>query len=680
MKHNGHITQTQNNTADIGEGFSSSSGMTSFQADYYKRMEPATRSPATGFNETAIRHIFVQKAFAIKRSGTSFRYNKFFSDGGVVDVDEHELVTAGQMADYLMRPTLGLMDIQVGPVMGTSDQNMYGYFSSTSSYVEGSGIFVKPNETVFQQTSLIGKLKYIFDRLLNNDGTAAGFKIHADEFWGGALNIGSTTSSNVSCVNLSAGTNSSYANPIFQVIGQNGSNIRQILINKNNNDSSDKPVGIAGQYEGSEDFDDYLSYSHASLLNKFTFVDVDRYYFRDVVNGNHSPSGKMAWMCGNESATGDGIDWIDFNYSYNGTALDRTIVRIKKPASKEAVSYLLQSYSGYEQDISLFKLTAPSSTFNFTFKARTSSVLTGGTTGIVLQGLGISTPKSYVFRILDNGVLSIRNGTSTSSTYDLRIPFISSPTSPSDYNILTSEGEQKIRNTIDSTYRPYTTFTNSSDSTYVSNGVTSNGTYCQYNLYVYGGHGLGFGHYVKTPRLGGNSDFLITNPYAAQNISSVGLKINNFNVATEDNFIKYLNVSADISGIANGSTSFDIKKIDIDTGNNTYSSTSTYTLTDDSGVAKIIFNRNGVYEIYFNTTFEQWSTDGMAAPYQAKIKTSLDEYIQQNVTYNMPTSFNGKFIMRMTVSEYVKFSFSDTIPALSASNKRTQILIRRLSD
>jgi len=233
MKLNAHITQSQTNKGDLGEGIVTTpalgrkvwtTGDTSTNIADRSYLTFSASSVSDFGSEVAYRSAFIQRVFCSKVANvggqTRFLYSTFFDtvNSWAPYVEPHEVPTMGQVSDYLLRPGAGniatstyfkggLISKYVGEHFATDEQT----FTSTSDtmfdlwgpdYYVGS----PPAWTLWNNYSLAKKMETFLRQIINpSTSDAVGFIIHATQFVRGSVVTSSITTQSAKYGDLEAG-------------------------------------------------------------------------------------------------------------------------------------------------------------------------------------------------------------------------------------------------------------------------------------------------------------------------------------------------------------------------------------------------------------------------------------------------------------------------------------------
>jgi hypothetical protein len=320
VRYNAHLTQSQSQVADLGAGITDIGpsspagywGNVNTNPVYYAVSAPllsdVKNSAGTPMSaDVVFRHAFINRIFSRKLDGGTAGFNRFFDGNGNKTVYPHELPTAGQVSDFLLRREHGIVDYHLGDMRpGVSAKDNLYYVFETGKYVAGTGYSI-PEES-WKNTNFRDKIISIFDRLFNLDSTTAGFNLHAANFSGGVIISGVTQSNSGRFINLIAGTGTDFLNEILSIENNHldTNPYKSIMIRDTNHNlgSFKRPSGIAFKFESGEGIDDYEC---GGSTTSYGFVDVSRYYLRKPNNSHKVEAGSnwfdMTWMSAGDDGT-----------------------------------------------------------------------------------------------------------------------------------------------------------------------------------------------------------------------------------------------------------------------------------------------------------------------------------------------------------------------------------------
>ena len=311
MRYNSHITQSQDQVADLGSGITDLSASSAGNwANDSVSVEPAEAAQALSsyFNSTGIqmdadvtfKTAFVDRIFSRKRdpgTGNLF-FKNFFNNDGSVDgngdadtfptrrVLSWEIPTMGQVYDLLMRPAFGIVDWHLGdmrPLNGNDNDSLYFLYNTavggTQVYYE-QGDNPSPSNPDWLKYNFKQKFIDILKRLFGKSTDASwGFNIHAKSFWGGSLTVVSDVATTSESEFLYAGETVAgmQGTSIFQVLGGSAGSKFIYLVDNNlisSTSPNDKyPIGIAFASYGSS-----KPYETLGASSSYAFADLSRYY------------------------------------------------------------------------------------------------------------------------------------------------------------------------------------------------------------------------------------------------------------------------------------------------------------------------------------------------------------------------------------------------------------------
>jgi hypothetical protein len=526
VKFNAHLLQTQQYAGDLGEGTVSGTafGPAPIPPDTQINAPTSPSSALPGNSalfqrEVPYRNAFIQRIFSSKRGtyqgNTAFLYNTFFdvTDSAIKTyfVQPHELPTMGQVWDYLMRPRSGSkseadLTYFPGGVITKYVGDHFGADVDTTLTLRGLlerniGGHI-PGAVEWGNYSLVKKLYTILSKIITDSDPGAKYPIYASAFYGGTLTITSSTQETLITDNLYAGNSAkAVGTDIFQV-RNDPSPYKYVLLNYNNVVATD-PVGIYGKLASGDNYDDLGNYYFGGT-NPFSLIDVSRYYLRRAVDGgsNYIDSHKYA---------DGGYRWIEgtaagsIGFYFYALAKQKSVV-INEPSSAGVVvhtspttAYSILNYSG-------------GSYFNFSF------VFDSDATGLRLYRSGVA---SYIFGISNTGTAAKQlslipgDGVTGITTY---FPLPKASLMGDQARFLTNQGEETF----------FVTATGAASIMKIYRGVTASNNYVRMLLSALSGSGIRFaldlpsvGSYsvrrvLSTPFMDGNSEFIVTNPTAAQ--------------------------------------------------------------------------------------------------------------------------------------------------------------------
>lgn len=481
MRFNAHLLQSRGGVADIGVGNEAgySDGTITKGAVYYVGTGAKTSDGTVLASETRYRRIYVDQIYCSKYNGSSYGFASFFNGTGIA-VKQHELMTAGQMSDYITNATEGVIPKWLGDHKNTTQTYDLGTVVAPASPSDWRGY------------DFNRKIYSILNRLFKQSGSdipAIIPDIYVTNVH--ATNLeGAVTASDVTATNLSAGRTPSGTNYTFKVFG-GATGDKHIEIVRGQNGAA--PIGIHGTFHSSDTLAGYEA-------GTYSFMDVGRYYLRDI-----NELGKMSFI-GKTYIQGENGVGASFNFS----DLSRKII-LRYPSEDDAHILTTRPTSSAQLEINLHDFPGDSE-FDFLLQARSEY------SGLSISRVDAGPSYEKFFRI------SIKDGGNLMFTDDNFKPIYLQQSSGTIYNasdlhILRSEAGEIIYGPESaSTYNEIIRFRSGSNSnrrvTIGYKGETSS----QSRFYITQ-YNSAADIICAVPFLFNNSEFIVSYPTSAQTIN-----------------------------------------------------------------------------------------------------------------------------------------------------------------